>query len=367
MVRAVTRLRALFLGILFTLFLSTLGCSMTYVYHTAKGQYQLLHDSIPVEEALARGTLGHKEKERLQIVASVKAFGEKELGLKRTENYQSVYLASNQAPIYILSASPKDRLEQVTWWFPVVGRMPYLGFFDLKKARKKEKDLLNKDFDVFIGVADAYSTLGWFRDPVTINLLEGSTVDLVETILHEMTHTTLYLKGQAEFNEGLAVLIGKAGAVEFFENKYGPSDPLTVEAKHHLADEHIFSSLLNSLMDKLDQLYHSPISYQDKLTQREKIFALFLDRFDEIKWLLQTDRFVHFGMTELNNAYLMSIGLYHRNFALFDAILKEMNNSVKKTILFIQELSKEEKRMLEALKNRIKAGTTYEGFTGSIP
>lgn len=344
--------------ILSALLLSSTGCSLTYVYHAAKGQYQLLHDSIPVEDALAGETLSPNENERLRLVALVKAFGEGELGLKRTENYQTVYLESNQAPIYVLSASPKDRLKQVTWWFPIAGRLPYLGFFDLEKAKKKKENLLHKDLDVFLGAADAYSTLGWFKDPVTMNLLEGSTLDLVETILHEMTHTTLYLKGEGEFNEGLAVLVGKAGAVEFFESKYGPFDPLTIEAKKSMSDELIFSSYLDSLLNELDQLYNSPISYQEKLIQREKVFASFLDRFVEIKAQLQTNDFTHFGIVGLNNAYLMAIGLYHRNFALFDALLKEKNNSVKETIKYLRESAKKEELGLEWLKNQFKVTET---------
>ncbi len=346
--------RSLFLFILSILFLSTTGCSLTYVYHAAKGQYQLLHDSIPVEEALAGETLGSEENERLRLVALVKAFGEDELGLKKTENYQTVYLESNQAPMYVLSASPKDRLRQVTWWFPIVGRLHYLPFFDLEEAKKKKEYLLHKDLDVFMGVADAYSTLGWFKDPVTMNLLEGSTLDLVETILHEMTHTTLYIKGEGEFNESIAVLVGKAGAVEFFESKYGPFDPLTIEARKSMADERIFSSYLDSLLNELDQLYNSPISYQEKLILREKVFASFLDRFVEVKAQLQTDYFTHFGIVGLNNAYLMAIGLYHRDFALFDALLKENKNSVKETIAYLRDISKKDELGLEWLKNHVK-------------
>ena len=358
LVMKILRVPALLLFILFALLLSNTGCSLPYVYHAAKGQYKLLHDSIPVEKALAGETLSSTETERLQLVALVKAFGEEELGLKKTENYQTVYLESNKAPIYVLSASPKDRLAQMTWWFPIVGRMPYLGFFDLEKAKKKEENLLHKDLDVFLGIADAYSTLGWFKDPVTMNLLEGSTLDLVETILHEMTHTTLYLKGQGEFNEGLAVLVGKAGAIEFFENKYGPFAPLTIEARNSVADERIFSLYMDSLLNELEQLYDSPISFQEKLIEREKVFASFLDRFVEIKAQLQTDHFIHFGTVGLNNAYLMAIGLYHRNFTLFDALLKENNNSVKEMITYLRELSKIEDLGLEWMKNRVKVVET---------
>jgi predicted aminopeptidase len=179
-------------------------------------------------------------------------------------------------------------------------------------------------------------------------------LDLVEAILHEMTHTTLYIKGEGAFNEGLAVLVGKVGAVEFFESKYGPFDPLTIEAKNNVADERIFSLYLDSLLNELDQLYNSPISYQEKLIQREKVFASFLDRFVEVKAQLQTDRFTHFGTAGLNNAYLMAIGLYHRNFDLFNALLKEKKNSVKETIVYLQDISKKEELGLEWLKNRVR-------------
>lgn len=351
-----TIIRILSILSILTLLFSSSACRLTYILHAAKGQFRLIHDSIPVENALKAKSLRPEEKDRLRLVALVKDFGEKELGLKKTQNYQTVYLESRQPPIYTVSASPKDCLSRITWWFPVVGRMPYLGFFDMEGARAEKERLLRKDLDVIIGVADAYSTLGWFQDPVTLNLLEGSTVDLVETILHEMTHTTLYVKGQGEFDEGLAVLVGKVGAAQFLEKTYGPSDPLTIEARRSLEDERLFSSFLASLLEELQHLYNSPRSYQEKLAERERIFAKYLGEFSQIKGQLQTGRFTHFDSVELNNAYLMSIGLYHRHFHLFEAILKEKGNSVKETILFFKALAKEGGEILEKASSRTMSG-----------
>ncbi|MEE9611108.1 MAG: aminopeptidase, partial [Desulfatiglandales bacterium] len=277
----------------------------------------------------------------------IKAFGEEELGLKKTQNYETVYLKSRQRPIYTVSASPKDRLTMITWWFPVAGSMPYLGFFDRKSADAEKEKLLKKDLDVSVGVADAYSTLGWFKDPVTLNLIEGSTVDLVDTILHEMTHTTLYVKGQGEFNEGLATLVGKVGAILFLENAYGQLDPLTIEAQKSLEDERIFSSFLASLLEKLGSVYDSPITYKEKLTEREKTFSRSQKAFGQIKSRLQTDRFTRFESLKLNNAYLMSIGLYHRHFHLFEAVLKKKDGSIKEMLSFLKEMAKENGDLLE--------------------
>lgn len=345
------------IGVTLALIVFCSGCKLTYLFHAAAGQFRLITGSIPLKEALEGDSLAPLQKERLLLVPLIKNFGEKELGLKKTDNYQTVFLKSRQRPIYTVSASPKDRLTRKTWWFPVVGDMPYLGFFDRESAEAEEEDLLKGGLDVTMGMADAYSTLGWFKDPVTLNLIDGSTVGLVETILHEMTHTTLYVKGQGEFNEGLAVLVGKVGAVLFLERTYGPTNPLTIEAKESLEDEGVFSSFLASLFDRLELLYSSPIGYQEKLAEREKIFFEATVEFRRVAGILKTRRFIHFGSGGLNNAYLMSVGLYHRHFHFFGAVLRKKGGSIKRVLAFFQGLSEEEGDILERVEQELHLQT----------
>ena len=349
------------------LILLSSGCRMAYICHVAAGQFRLINDSIPVEDALKKDSLRYEQKERLRLVAGIKEFGERELGLKRTENYETVYLESNRRPVYVVSASPKDRLASVTWWFPVVGDMPYLGFFDLEKAKAKKEELIKKDLDVILGMAEAYSTLGWFKDPVTLNLVEGSTVDLAETILHEMTHTTLYINGQGEFNEGLAVLVGKVGAYLFFNQTFGPSHPFTLEAKKSIEDERIFCSFLNPLLKRLERLYNSQTGYQEKLVQREKVFAASMKDFRGLKSKFKTNRFTRFGSKGMNNAYLMSVGLYHRNFHLFESVLKKKGNSIRDTLAFFKGLSEEGDDILESARKWLNAGNCSRDGRASKP
>lgn len=338
---------------------------MTYLFHAASGQFSLIYHAIPVESALKTDSLSLEQRNRLRLVARIKDFGEKELGLKKTRNYQTINLKSIQNPIYTVSASPKDSLVRITWWFPVVGRVPYLGFFDLGRAQEEKKRLAQKDLDVFIGRAEAYSTLGWFNDPLTLNMIEGSTVDLAETVLHEMTHTTLYLKGQGEFNEGLANLVGKMGAVLFLKRTYGSSHPFTIEAQQSIEDERLFSSYLSSFLEELAQLYNSPSSYQEKLGEREKIFSKFLKKFTHIKKRLQTNRFIHFGSADLNNAYLMLVGLYHRHFHLFEAVLEKNGGSIRQTLDSLRNLDKEEGDMIGKMKAMMnpKPGAIFQFST----
>jgi predicted aminopeptidase len=334
-------------GVAITLVLFFTGCRLTYLFHAASGQFRLLVDSVPIEEAIKADSLGPEEKNRLLLVARAKDFGERELGLRKTDNYQTVYLKSHQAPIYIVSASPRDRLARVTWWFPVVGDMPYLGFFDRESAESERGQLAKKGLDVTMGIAHAYSTLGWFQDPVTLNLLEGSTVTLVETILHEMTHTTIYVNGQGEFNEGLAVLVSKVGTHLFFERTFGPCHPFTVHARESIEDEQLFSAFLSLVLERLSLFYNSPLSYQEKLAKREQIFSESLVEFGRVAVNFKTSLFIHFGNEGLNNAYLMSVGLYHRHFHFFEAVLKKRGNSIKEMLGFFQGLSKEKGDILK--------------------
>jgi predicted aminopeptidase len=342
------------IGIILGFLFFPTGCRLAYVFHVAAGQFQLINDSVPVQEALETNSLNAEQKARLRLVADVKDFGEKELGLKQSQNYQTVHLKSSRQPLYIVSACPKDRLVRKSWWFPVVGHMPYLGFFDLRRAKEEKRALTKKDLDVTMGVADAYSTLGWFRDPVTLNLIQGPTLDLVETILHEMTHLTLYVKGQGEFNEGLAVLVGKIGASLFLEQTYGSTHPLTIEAKRSIGDERIFSFFLTSLLKDLESLYNSPASYNKKLAEREKVFARALEDFKRLKKKLKTRRFSRFGDAELNNAYLMSIGLYHRHFSLFEEAFKKNESSINKMIGFFRDLAKDGGDLLKKTQTRLR-------------
>ena len=335
------------MGGLLILILCCSGCDLGYLFHAAAGQLRLINSSVPIQEVLNERSLAPPEEAKLRLVARIKAFGEEELGLSKTDNYETVYLDSAQRPIYAVSAAPKDRLCRKTWWFPVVGDMPYLGFFELEKAKAERDRLLAQDLDVCIGIADAYSTLGWFIDPVTRNLIQGSTPDLVETILHEMTHTTLYLKGQSAFNEGLAVLVGKVGALRFLREEFGPLHPFTQEAGASIEDERLFSEFLASLMDRLEHLYGSSLSREEKLSLREEIFVQTLDTFQDLKRKFKTDRFSRFGQGSLDNATILAVGLYHRYFPLFETVLKREGGSIREMVLFFREVSKQDGDVLK--------------------
>jgi len=321
----------------FALLLS--GCSLSYLLHAAAGQLHIQHNAVPMERALRNGDLRADEKDKLRLVARVKAFGESTLGLRRTDNYETVYLGKEPDPAYIVTAAHKTRLELVTWWFPIVGRMPYLGYFDPERARDKKRDLEKEGLDAVIWPAGAYSTLGWFQDPVHRNLLDREVPDIVETILHEMTHVTLYSKGQAAFNETLATVVGKRGALAFLEKDFGTDSPEVREARAELRDERRFSTFIDDLASRLIELYTGPSSDEEKLRLREGVFAEAIRRSRDLQEQMETDRFAHFGLHGMNNAHLISIGLYHRHFNLFESVVDKRAGSIRGALEVFREVS----------------------------
>ncbi len=321
----------------FIILLSCSGCRAAYVFYAASGQFRLLRNSIEIEDALKLDSLEDEIKSRLKLVSEIKEFGEEKLGLRKTGSYRKVYLNSVNSPIYVLSACPKDSLEIKTWWFPIVGKMPYLGFFDLEQAEKKSDKLKDDNMDTDIRTGGAYSTLGWFDDPVTLSLLKGSAVNIAETLLHEMTHATLYIKGDGEFNEGLANLVGKTGAELFFRNKYGPEHPFTVEARNSLHDELLFSDYINAFTGDLAKLYSSGLTFQHKMEKREELFRAHREKYIQTKDRYKTGHYRYFETNEFNNAYLLSIALYRRKFPGFYRMLDDHEGSVPDMLAYLRK------------------------------
>ncbi len=341
--------------ILLTL-LALSGCRAGYMLHAAWGEAMLLAQSEPVAKAEKRGALDPAQIERTRQIKEIRIFAEQNLGITPTDNYSTIYLEPLTSPVYALSAAPKDELKLKTWWFPVVGNAPYLGFFNRKSAEQEKEKLAGEDYDVMLRSAAAYSTLGWFKDPITMNMLQWPLRTVAETIIHELTHVTLYVKGQSEFNEGFAQFVGMMGAIRFLRANVGDDDPQTLTAEHLVHDERIFSSFLDMTLFSLNAIYESPIGYDEKLSLRQDVYKNLMENYQSIKPQYKTNRFFNFDDEPVNNAMLLSYGLYHRNFCLFERVYDEQDKDLKKFVTFFVELSKTtDGDMLDATRNWLKS------------
>jgi predicted aminopeptidase len=247
---------------------SLCGC---YIFTQALGQLRVLLNSQRIDALLADPTVPDDVKLKLRLVREIKAFGEDELGLNPSSNYETFYDTKGQPITYIVSACRKDRFQPYLWWFPIVGDVPYKGFFDKEDAVDEAKSLEAQGYDVSLGTAAAYSTLGYFPDPVLSTMLEYPEEQLVALILHELTHGTIYLPGGADFNEGLASFVGWQGALEFARRRHGIASEKYDRTVRAFAAEERRDERAREVFRKLDELYQSGLARDEILARRDRV------------------------------------------------------------------------------------------------
>ena len=295
----------------FLLLLFADGCfAASYLAQQSGGQFQLLRARRRIETVLGDPAISEDTKRRLRVAQAAREFAVRTLGLRGGDEYSSFVDTHGDPIAWNLTAAPKDELRAKTHTFPLVGAVPYLGYFRESDARKQAANLQAQGFDTYLRAVAGYSTLGYLSDPIYSSMLEGSDARVVEVMLHEMLHATVYLSSHSEWNESLATLVGLEGAALFF-SQGRPSEvaELFAEARRQEEKQAAFSDFLQPILRELQALYAQPISQDEKLRRREIVFARikvdFLARFPTAKGsALVKD--------PINNAVLVALSVYHR-------------------------------------------------------
>src|SRR5208282_5972348 len=192
------------------------GCELGYLAHAAYEQGRLLWNRRPIAQELARPELDPLLRDKFEMVIKLRRFAADRLGLNVGNAYRTVTEVDQGAIVWVVMAAPKDSLTPYTWWFPIVGAVPYRGYFDVADANAEAAEFEQDGFDTLVRPAVAFSSLGFFSDPVLSNLLKLDRVQLAGVIFHELFHRTFYLASDAMFDESAATFVGGAAAVEFF-------------------------------------------------------------------------------------------------------------------------------------------------------
>lgn len=283
--------KKIFLSLLFILILLAVWQRelLMYGWMQGKGQFEILWNAQPIEEVLTSNALADSLKAKLRLIAEIKRFAIDSLQLNGTDNYNTFYNQHGKPILWVLTAAERYRMEAKLWSFPVVGSFTYKGFFDEQKLKQEEQVVMKQGFDTDTSPVSAWSTLGWFRDPVLSSMLNRSEGSLANLIIHEMTHGTLFVKDNHEFNENLAEFVGHYGAVRFLTHQYGKDSPqLNKYLKRRVFNEKINQHVLRGAQ-KLDSLYRT---FRPNFTSKQKDSL----KYGLIRRIVQTSDTVLVGM-----------------------------------------------------------------------
>ena len=294
--------------------------------------------AVPLEELSKNDTAPEEDIIFVQKVEDIRRFAMEELGLKESKNYTRYVELDRDYLAAVVSASAKDSFTRHEWWFPVVGKVPYKGFFAVKDARKERAKLEKKDLDVWVRGVEAFSTLGWFRDPLYSYMKKYSGEVLADLIIHELFHATVYIKNQSQFNEELAQFVGVEGGRIYMERSGSPV--LDSDAEALKADRAEYYAFIRGLITELDDLYKSNISREEKLLRKEDIIKGAKAAFDQnYDALFQTDNYRGFSELPVNNAYLDLYRLYHEEDNYFKDLYARSGQDLAKFIAAAKTLN----------------------------
>jgi len=248
------------------MFCST-GC---YYGHLAVGQAKLLLAREPIDQLLANPETDPELREKLELVEQARAFAA-ELGLEVDGQYTSYVPWPGDRIVTSVIATRAGEIRPSNFRFPIVGDVPYKGFFDPELAKEEAEDLRAKGMDVCVSAIRAYSTLGWFDDPLTAPMLDASDARVVETVVHELVHATVFVNSQPDFNEGAANFIGEEAAVLFFATAGKAVDATEQSVRARIDDDRKIAAAFMSLRADVEALYALELDPAEREQRRTEL------------------------------------------------------------------------------------------------
>ncbi len=313
------------------------GCSPLYIFQAAYEQGKILWRRESIERVLQRPDLDLETKEKLKLVLAVREYAGESLRLRVGGSYASYSYVDRPVLSYVLMAAPKTDLDPYTWWFLFVGRVPYKGFFSEEAARTEAVSLQAQGYDTYVRTAPAYSTLGWFDDPLLAHLLRYDKVTLAEVIFHELLHSTFFVKGAVDFNESLANFVGNRAAILFFRDRYGEGSPEHLRAVQAWEEELEFSLFIAETVRSLRGLYGKDVAEEEKLRLREEIFSRSQKEWARRIESRPTHQYRGFSKQNVNNAVIAHYLLYVKDLALFESLYQAKGKDLPRLLELIEE------------------------------
>ena len=311
-----------------------------YGVKQAYGQLNIIYKAQPVAEFLSDSDYPEEEKKKIELIQEIRQYAFDSLGLDYSESYTKMYDQEGKPILWVVTACKPFALENKEWSFPLLGTFSYKGYFDKKAIDKAEKELLEEGWDVRVREVNGWSTLGILNDPILSNMLKRNEGDLAELIIHELTHGTLFIKDNLQYNENLANFVGEEGARKFLISKYGEYSPEYISYINKQPDYKLFTTYILSATQRLDSLYKSfdnNDSYEDKATAKSQLINEITTGMKALPF--RNKRYYsYFDEFTPNNAFFMAFVRYSGSQNQFrEEFEDEFNSNFQKYLAYLKE------------------------------
>jgi len=320
--------------------LTLTGCqSIGYYSQSIKGQWQVVYRSKPIDTWLKEETTPIELKEKLKQVKLIRQFASSELNLPDNKSYTKYADIERDNVVWNIFAAPELSLQPYTWCYPIIGCQAYRGYFSKQPAIDLAKKIKANGYDVSVGGVKAYSTLGWFNDPVLNTFINYSQTNLASLIFHELSHQIVYVKDDTVFNESFATMVENKG-VEIWLKHHNQDQELFRYQQTQLFENEILT-LITYYKDKLDELYKNEINEQDKRDKKLMLFAQLKQEYEQLRKSFHfTSAWDNWFSQALNNAHLVAIGTYYDKVAEFEQLFVKSNRDFATFFLAVKKLAK---------------------------
>ncbi len=315
---------------LLTLLMQLVGCAgPSYYAQAISGHLSLMRARIPVSDVLADPDTDPGLARRLRQTEHMRQFAHEQLGLAVKGSYSRLAITGRAAVTWNVIAAPEFSLEPRLWCFPVAGCVAYRGYFDPDRAARFAHNMERKSFDVMIAPATAYSTLGWFEDPLLDTMLLYSDATLAGIMFHELAHARLYVRSDTGFSEAFAGFVEETGVALWLSQTGQTSDIVEWKNKRRAAFQ--YKRLIEESRQQLEVAYASKQPDESKRRHKKRIFNVLGTQY---RALVETDwkgidYFASWMAGDLNNAHLALMESYEGGICAFAALYEEAGQNLE--------------------------------------
>ena len=336
---------------------------VSYYTQAVRGQASILLSRQSISDLLKDPGLDPRLREQLQIVVSARQFAETNLGLPAQGSFTTFVDPGREHLVWNVFAAPWNSVDLMSWCFPIAGCVNYRGYFSEQAAQRYARRLSTKGYDVFVGGVDAYSTLGWFRDPLPATVLGRSDDQLAGLIFHELAHQRIYLPGDTAFNESFASFVERQG-LQWWQVSQGREIHMGQIVQAQQLQQR-FALHAAQYREQLRLLYQSEMVNETEMQARKQHII------EEMResWLGGPDAPAYAGWFagEINNARLATVGTYYDYVPAFEELFRLSGENLEHFYVRVEELVRlsalEREQILSAL---LSAPSLHEG-EGFVP